>query len=177
MRLALAATLSSVYGIYSGFELCENRAIPGREEYLDSEKYQYKVWDWDRPGNIIADVTAINRMRREHPALQEYDNLRFFPSDDGNVICYGKRTPDGVDTIVMVVNLDPFGAHETWIHLPLSEWGLPEHEPYRATELFSGETHLWMGPHIRLWLDPAIAPMQFYAIAPTPRIDYVEPFG
>jgi starch synthase (maltosyl-transferring) len=177
MRLALAATLSSVYGIYSGFELCENRGIPGREEYLDSEKYQHKVWDWDRPGNIIADVTAINRLRREHPALQEYDNLRFYPSDDDNVICYGKRTPDGTDNIVMVVNLDPFGAHETWIHLPLRDWGIPEHEPYRSTELFSGDTHLWTGPHIRLWIDPNIAPMQFYAIAPTQKIDYVEPFG
>ena len=85
MRFALAATLSSVYGIYSGFELCENTPVPGREEYLNSEKYEYKVWDWERPGNIIPYITRINAIRREHPALHLYDNLRFYPSDDENI--------------------------------------------------------------------------------------------
>ena len=92
--LALAATLSSVYGIYCGYELCENTPVPGKEEYLNSEKYEYKVWDWDRPGNIIDYITRINPIRREHPALQEYDNLRFYSGDDENIICYGKATPD-----------------------------------------------------------------------------------
>ena len=95
MRFALAATLSSVYGIYSSYELCENTPVPGREEYLNSEKYEYKVWDWDRPGNIIPYITRINAIRREHPALHLYDNLRFYPSDDENITAYGKATPDG----------------------------------------------------------------------------------
>ena len=95
MRFALAATLSSVYGIYSGYELCENTPVPGREEYLNSEKYEYKVWDWDRPGNIIPYITRINAIRREHPALHLYDNLRFYRSDDENITAYGKATPDG----------------------------------------------------------------------------------
>src|SRR5579862_1018205 len=97
MRLVLAATLSSAYGIYSGFELCENtpRGAPGTQEYyLDSEMYQHKVWDWDRPGNIIADVTRINRIRRENLALQLYDNLRFCGSDNDQIIAYAKATPD-----------------------------------------------------------------------------------
>ena len=123
MRFALAATLSSVYGIYSSYELCENTPVPGREEYLNSEKYEYKVWDWDRPGNIIPYITRINAIRREHPALQLYDNLRFYPSDDENITAYGKATPDGSDRVLVVVNLDPFDAHETWLHLPLARVG------------------------------------------------------
>ena len=79
-RLVLAATLSPSYGIYSGYELCENRAISGTEDYLHSEKYEYKVWDWDRPGAITDYVATINRIRRENPALHEYENLRFYRS-------------------------------------------------------------------------------------------------
>lgn len=90
----LAATLSSLYGIYNGYELCENRALPGKEEYLDSEKYQYKVWDWDRPGNIRDDVRAINAIRRGNPALHEFENLRVHEADDDNVLFYGKMTLD-----------------------------------------------------------------------------------
>src|SRR5206468_1244006 len=76
IRATLAATLSSVYGIYSGFELCENAALPGREEYLDSDKYQFKARDWNAPGNIKDYVTRLNRIRRENRALHEYANLR-----------------------------------------------------------------------------------------------------
>ena len=86
IRAALAATLSSTYGIYNGFELCENAAIPDTEEYLNSEKYEYKVWDWDRPGNIKDYLTAINRIRRDNPALHELDNLAFYRADDESVI-------------------------------------------------------------------------------------------
>jgi hypothetical protein len=90
MRFALAATLSSLYGIYSSYELCENTPVPGREEYLNSEKYEYKVWDWDRPGNIIPYITRVNAIRREHPALHLYDNLRFYRSDDEKTIVLEK---------------------------------------------------------------------------------------
>ncbi|MGH2615922.1 MAG: alpha-1,4-glucan--maltose-1-phosphate maltosyltransferase, partial [Thermomicrobiales bacterium] len=115
MRFVLAATLSSVYGIYSGFELCENTPVAGREEYLNSEKYEYKVWDWDRPGNISSYITRINAIRRQHPALQLSDHLRFYPSDDENITCYGNATSEGSDRVLIVVNLDPFDAHETWL--------------------------------------------------------------
>src|SRR4029078_692444 len=111
IRLALAGTLSPCYGIYNGFELCENTPIPGTEEYLHSEKYEYKVWDWDRPGHIKNDIAAINRIRRENPALHELTNLRFYPSDSDQVLFYGKMTENGANMIFVAVNLDPMAAH------------------------------------------------------------------
>ena len=118
MRLALAATLSPAYGIYSGYELCEHAALPGTEEYLDSEKYEIKVRDWDAPGNIKDYIARINRIRRDHPALHESRTLSFYASDDDNVLFYGKRSADGGDLVWVVVNLDPFEAHEARLELP-----------------------------------------------------------
>ncbi|MDP9368369.1 MAG: alpha-1,4-glucan--maltose-1-phosphate maltosyltransferase [Chloroflexota bacterium] len=175
LRLALATTLSSVYGIYSGYELCEATPVPGKEEYLNSEKYEYKVWDWDRPGNIIDYVTALNRMRREHPALHEYDNLRFYTADDDNVICYGKATADHSDIVVGVVNLDPFQPHESAIHLPVEEFGIKPDEQYRATDLLSGETFIWTGGTQHLRLDPHDEPARFFSLQRWARVDYAEP--
>ncbi|MGH2533923.1 MAG: alpha-1,4-glucan--maltose-1-phosphate maltosyltransferase [Thermomicrobiales bacterium] len=175
MRFALAATLSSVYGIYSGFELCENTAVPGKEEYLRSEKYEYKVWDWDRPGNIIDYVTHLNAIRREHVALQEYDNLRFYGADDDNILCYGKATIERDDIIVIVVNLDPFQAHETNIHLPIQEFGIGEGDQYRVTELVTRESFLWTGGTQYVRLDPHWEPALIYSIRPWTHIDFAEP--
>jgi starch synthase (maltosyl-transferring) len=175
MRLALAATLSSVYGIYSGFELCENAAVPGKEEYLHSEKYEFKVWDWDRPGNIVDYVTRINAIRREHPALQEYDNLRFFWADDDNVLCFGKATPDRGDIVAVVVNLDPFHAHETNIHLPIQDFGIADNDQYRATELTTGESFIWTGGTQYVRLDPHIEPAFIFSVRPWSHIDFAEP--
>ncbi len=177
MRLCLAATLSSVYGIYSGFELCENTPVPGKEEYLNSEKYEHKVWDWDRAGNIIEDVVRINRLRREHPALQEYDNLRFYDTDDDNLLCYGKATPDRSDFVLVVVNLDPFAPHEGHIHLPVDEWGIGWHDPYRIRDLTFDETHLWTGGRIWLRLDPQESPYRIYSIEPWRFVEFAEPCG
>jgi starch synthase (maltosyl-transferring) len=176
MRFALAATLSSAYGIYSSYELCENTPVPGREEYLNSEKYEFKVWDWDRPGNIIPYITRLNAIRREHPALQLYDNLRFYPSDDEHITCYGKATPDGTDRVLMVVNLDPFDAHETWLHLPVWEWNIEPGQPFHVEDLLTGETHLWH-EHQHIRLDPREEPARFYAVRPIRRVSYVEGCG
>ena len=115
----LAATLSPVYGIYNGFELCENTPIPGREEYLHSEKYEYKVWDWDRPGNIKEDIAVLNRFRRNNPAMQEFVNLRFLSCGDPNILAYAKISADRANVVIIVVNLDPHGAHEDTVELPL----------------------------------------------------------
>src|SRR6266404_2146341 len=90
IRVVLAATLSSLYGIYSGYELCENEALPGREEYLDSEKYQFKERDWNAPGNIKDWIAKLNKIRKENRALQFYDNLRFHPADNAAILFYGK---------------------------------------------------------------------------------------
>ncbi|MBA3337052.1 MAG: alpha-1,4-glucan--maltose-1-phosphate maltosyltransferase, partial [Chloroflexia bacterium] len=175
MRLALAATLSSVYGMYSGYELCENSPIPGKEEYLDSEKYEYKVWDWDRPGNIINYVTTINRIRREHPALHEYDNLRFYPAENNNVVCFGKATADLTDIIVAVVNLDPFQPHESTISLPIESFGLAPDEQFRAIELISREQCIWSGSTQTIQLDPHDEPAKLFALDRSARIEFAEP--
>jgi starch synthase (maltosyl-transferring) len=177
MRAVLATTLSSVYGIYSGYELCENTPVPGREEYLNSEKYEYKVWDWNRPGNIIDHITALNRLRREHPALQEYDNLRFFDTDDDNILGYWKATPDRSDVVVVLVNLDPFQSHETLFHLPIEEWGIAEGEQFRATELLSGESFLWTGRTQHWRLNPHEEPARLFSIRRWQFVEYAEPCG
>ncbi|HEY7033433.1 MAG TPA: alpha-1,4-glucan--maltose-1-phosphate maltosyltransferase [Thermomicrobiales bacterium] len=173
-RVALAATLSSAYGVYSGYELCEATAVPGKEEYLNSEKYEYKVWDWDRPGNIKEYIATINRIRREHPALQEYDNLRFYWADDDNVLCYGKATPDHSDVVIVAVNLDPFQTHETWIHFPIHDFGIAEGEQYRATELITGESYIWTGGSHPIRLDPHVEPVHIFSIRRWSHVDYVE---
>ncbi|HEV2106743.1 MAG TPA: maltotransferase domain-containing protein [Thermomicrobiales bacterium] len=175
MRLVLAATLSSVYGIYSGYELCENTPVPGKEEYLHSEKYEYKVWDWDRPGNIVDYVSLINRIRREHPALQEYENLRFFPASDDNVICYGKATAEYEDIVVAAVNLDPFQPHDATIRLPIEQWGIAADEQYRVTELVTGESYIWTGSEQQIHLNPREEPAMIFEIVRWQHVDYAEP--
>jgi starch synthase (maltosyl-transferring) len=174
IRAVLAATLSSVYGIYSGFELCEANPVPGKEEYLNSEKYDFKVWDWDRPGNIRADIARINQIRRDHPALHEYDNLRFYWSDDDNILVYGKQTADKSDNVLVVVNLDPFQAHETMIHFLLDDFALPQEEQYEAHDLVSGERYFWTGGSQYVRLDPLNEPAHIIHLRRWQRVDYVE---
>lgn len=174
-RVVLAATMSSVYGIYSGYELCEATAVSGREEYLDSEKYEFKVWDWDRPGNISAYIARVNAIRCEHPALQEYDNLRFHDASDDNVLCYSKVSNDGNDIVVVIVNLDPFHAHESNIRLPIDQFRIEPEGQYRAQDLLSEETFLWSGPDQRVRLDPETKPAMILHIRPWIHQDYAEP--
>jgi starch synthase (maltosyl-transferring) len=177
MRLALAATLSSVYGIYSGYELCEATAIPDTEEYLDSEKYEIRVRDWDAPGNIKTYVARLNRIRRENPALQESRNLQFYPSDDDSVLVYGKVSADGANTILVAVNLDPYEAHETRVSLPLEAFGIGPAERFQVHELITDARHLWKGPEQTLRLDPRAEPAAIYGIGRFPHRDYASPCG
>ena len=174
IRAVLAATLSSVYGIYSGFELCEATAIPGKEEYFDSEKYDYRVWDWDRPGNIRADIARINQIRREHPALHEYDNLRFYWSDNPNILVYGKQSADKQDNILVVINLDPFQSHETMIHFLLDDFDMPAEEQYEAHDLISGDRFFWTGASQYVRLDPATESAHIIHLRRWERIDFVD---
>ncbi|MBI4701018.1 MAG: alpha-1,4-glucan--maltose-1-phosphate maltosyltransferase [Deltaproteobacteria bacterium] len=154
-RLVLAATLSPSYGIYSGFELCENRALgPGSEEYLDSEKYQYKIWDWHRAGNIIAEVARINRIRREHRALQTGSGLRVLESTNPEIIAYAKATADLADVLVVAVNLDPFQVQEGTIRVPAELYGGAEQGEYAVTDLLAGERYRWRGERNYVRLDP-----------------------
>ncbi len=164
IRLVLAATLSPSYGIYNGFELCENAAIPGTEEYLHSEKYEFKVWDWDRPSHIKDDIARINRIRRENASLQQLTNLRFYPCGSDQVLFYGKVGADGGNPVFIAVNLDPFAAHECEIELPLSEMRIPEAEIFTALDLLTETEHRWRGARQRLRLDPAVNPAAIFRI-------------
>ena len=154
MRAVLAATLSSVYGIYSGYELCENEPIPGKEEYLDSEKYEIKLRDWDAPESIAPLITRINQIRSEHPALHAYNDVVFLEVDNPDIIAYLKVTEDKSDIILCVVNLDPFSKQTSLIHVPLAEFGVREDEQYQAHDLLTDERYLWRGPTAYVELDP-----------------------
>lgn len=164
IRLALAALLAPNYGIYSGFELCEATAIPGTEDYLHSEKYEYKVWDWDRPGNIKDEIARINRIRRDNPALHHLVNLTFLRADDDDVLFFGKMTADRSNVILAAILLDPFAARETLIHLPLVELGIAENEPFLSVELLTGTEQNWRGGAQPIRLDPALNPAMIFRI-------------
>jgi starch synthase (maltosyl-transferring) len=171
IRLVLAATLSPVYGIYNGFELCENTPIPGREEYLHSEKYEYKVWDWDRAGNIKEDIAVLNRFRRNNPALQEFLNPRFLNCNDPNILAYAKITADRSNVVIIVVNLDPHGVHEDTVELPLAEFGIAADAAYSFEEAFTGRAIACRGAYQRFHLDPAINPALVFCLRQPHRIN------
>ena len=164
IRVVLAATLSSLYGIYSGFELCENAALPGREEYLDSEKYQFKDRDWDAPGNIKDWITRLNTIRRQNRALQLYDNLRFYHADNEAILFYGKMTTAREDIILVVVNLDPFRKQHSFIDVPLDQFGSMEGEAYQVHDLLSDARYTWYGRRNYVELDPEIQPAHIFRV-------------
>jgi starch synthase (maltosyl-transferring) len=172
--VVLAATLSSVYGIYSGYELCENTPVPGKEEYLHSEKYEYKVWDWDRPGNISGYIARLNAIRAAHPALQEYDNVRFFEVQNENVIGYVKATPDNSDIVLVMVNINPYEAQEAWFDIPIGDLGIKPDQQYIAVDQLNDETHSWTGAWQHLRLDPEVNPAMIMHIRPWEHIEYVD---
>lgn len=174
-RFVLAATLSSVYGIYNGYELCEAAAVPGKEEYLHSEKYEYKVWDWDRPGNIKELIAKVNRIRRENPAMQELTNLRFYNASNDNILFYGKVSADRANIILIAVNLDPFDAHGTDIEIPLHDLGLTEQDNFVVEDLLSGAKHLWSGARHHLQIGPDNDQAMILRVKPWHHVDFENP--
>ena len=174
-RFVLAATLSSLYGIYNGYELCEAAAVPGKEEYLHSEKYEYKVWDWDRPGNIKELIAKVNRIRRENPAMQELTNLRFYNASNDNILFYGKVSADRANIILIAVNLDPFDAHGTDIEIPLHDLGLTEQDNFVVEDLLSGAKHLWSGARHHLQIGPDNDQAMILRVKPWHHVDFENP--
>jgi starch synthase (maltosyl-transferring) len=156
IRAALAATLSGLWGLYSGFELCEAAPLPGREEYLDSEKYQLKPRDWQAPGNIVAEITRLNHIRRDNPALHSHLGLRFYNSGNEQVLYYGKATPDLGNFILAAVSLDPHQPQQMRFEVPLWEFGLPDHGTLEAEELMSGTRLRWTGKIQHWYFDPQL---------------------
>ena len=155
-RFVLAATLGATYGIYGpGFEVFENRPVkPHSEEFLDSEKYQIRSWNWDRPSAFSEFIGLVNRIRRENPALHGDDTLRFFPTDNEQLLCYGKSTPDSQRVIVCVVNLDPHHVQSGWVTLPIHEWQVQPGETYQLHDLLTNAHYLWQGETNFVQLDP-----------------------
>jgi starch synthase (maltosyl-transferring) len=166
-RLILAATLGASYGIYSGFELCENRAVrPGSEEYLDSEKYQYRKRDWNAAGHIAELVCQVNAIRHAHPALQYDRSLRFLATDNPQIIAYCKQSPDRRDTIMTVVNLDAHNMQHGFVEtpiadlLPASRLATAAHRSGAdkttciARDLLTDTAYVWRGEWNYVRLDP-----------------------
>ncbi|MEV5787797.1 alpha-1,4-glucan--maltose-1-phosphate maltosyltransferase [Streptomyces sp. NPDC048448] len=169
-RAVLAATLSPAWGVYAGYELCENTAAgPDSEEYLDSEKYQLRPRDWEsaaREGRTIAPlITSLNRIRRRHDALRALRNLHFHQADNDALIAYSKRT--GSDTVVVVVNLDPHHTQEATVSLDMPRIGLDRDERVPVHDELTGETYHW-GRTNFVRLEPGRA--HVLAVGPAPHI-------
>jgi starch synthase (maltosyl-transferring) len=179
VRAVLAATLAPTYGIYSGFELCENASLwradwnpasdvrrflnlcdwdykqLAKEEYWDSEKYQWKDRDWDAPGNIKPLISTLNRIRSENRALQQLRNLRFVPCDNDLVIAYAKTTVARDNSLLIVVNLDAWHSQDAFVTVPLEDFGVSEDEVYQVHDLITGERFHWKGRRNFVRLNPS----------------------
>ena len=144
VRAALAATLSGLWGVYSGFELCEGTPVPGKEEYLDSEKYQIRVWDWDRPGNIVAEITQLNAIRRCNPALHTHLGLTFLPASGERVLFFQKATPDRANVVLVAISLDASVTQYADLYTPGGD----------AVDLLTGQGVHWADRNQRVALPP-----------------------
>jgi starch synthase (maltosyl-transferring) len=160
IRFILAATLGANYGIYGpAFERCENTPMqPGSEEYLNSEKYELKSWDAEKPASLSGLIARVNQLRRENPALHSDANLRFHDTDNPHVICYSKSTGDLSDIVIVLCNLDPFHKQTGWIDLDLAALSLDPRRTFQAHDLLSDGRFLWRGARNYFELTPEISP-------------------
>jgi starch synthase (maltosyl-transferring) len=183
IRSVLAATLSSSYGIYSGWELCEAARLGEREEYLDSEKYEIRARDWDAAGNIKLLIGELNRLRHERPALKLYDNLRFENVTGQRTLFYRKALPLGKvdaltghptrwrDPVYVAVNTDPRIAEHAILHPDLPAVGIGWDEPYRITDLLTGAVTRERGADLPVDFDPNTEPFRIFTISAIPPTD------
>jgi starch synthase (maltosyl-transferring) len=166
VRLVLAATLVANYGIYGpAFELCEHlAAAPGSEEYLNAEKYEIKHWDIDRTDSLRGLIAEVNRIRRDTPALRYDWSLRFHGIDNDQLLCYSKRTPDGSNVVLIVVNLDPAHTQVGWTDLNLDALDCDPARPFAAVDVLGGVSYAWQGRRNYVQLDPRSAPAHIFRI-------------
>lgn len=165
IRLILAATLSSSYGIFGpAFELCVSGAIPGKEEYLNSEKYEIPHWNWDCPGNLRDFIARVNRIRKENPALQTTCNVQFYETDNDYILFYGKATEDLSHIILVVVNLDPYHARSGYVKVPVSTFGIDINHPYMVHDLLTDGKYIWHGEKNYVELRPDSIPAHIFKI-------------
>jgi len=172
-RLILAATLGASYGIYGpAFELCENRPRePGSEEYLDSEKYEIRVWDIAKPDSLKDLITRVNQIRRQNPALHRDWSVRFHGVDNEQLVCYSKRTDDLSNIILVVVNLDPHYTQSGWLEVPLDELGIDPRKPYQMHDLLSDACYVWRGPRNYVELNPKTIPAHILRVCQRVRTE------
>ena len=165
-RLVLAATLSSNYGMYGpAYELMERTPTkPGKEEYLNSEKYEIKNWDINNSASLKKIISRINTIRKNNKALQNTHSLKFHHIDNEALVCYSKATDDLSNIILVVVSLDPHHTHSGWLHFPVREFGMEEHDPYRVHDLVSGAFYLWEGEHNFVEINPGVLPMHIFHV-------------
>ncbi len=165
IRLVLAATLGASYGIYGPpFELCISDALHGTEEYLDSEKYQIRVWDLASDQNLKGFISQVNKIRKENPALQFNFPLKFCSTDNEMLISYIKHLPDFSNTLLIVVNLDTHYRQSGWVELPIEELNLPKDKNYQVQDLLTGERFLWHGNRNYVELNPLSIPAHIFRI-------------
>lgn len=160
-RYVLAATLVSSTGIYGpAFELMEKEPFPGKEEYNHNEKYEIKLWDWDRPGNLKKEIARVNHIRRAHPALQDFKHIRFLETENPRVLAYLKEAPEVGDRLIMIVNFDWHQPQAGQVHLPLREMGLGPDRSFKVRDLFDPTlpVYEWRGTRNYYRLDPARSP-------------------
>jgi starch synthase (maltosyl-transferring) len=169
VRACLAATLSGLWGVYSGYELLESEPVPGKEEYKDSEKYEIRVRDWNAPGNIVPDIARLNRIRKANPALHTHTNVKFYNAFNDNIIYYGKPSREGDEMILVAVNLNPHAVEEADIEVPLWEFGLPDHGAVDVDDLIAERAFTWHGKGQHVRLDPAQYPFAIWRIRPHRR--------
>ena len=165
-RLVLAATLSSNYGMYGpAFELMDRTPVrPGKEEYLNSEKYEIKNWDINNSGSLKKIISRVNAIRNENKALQNTHSLKFHHIDNEALICYSKASDDLNNIILVVVSLDPHHTHSGWLHFPVREFGMEEHDPYQVHDLISGAFYHWEGEHNFVEINPGVFPVHIFRV-------------
>lgn len=166
IRAALATTLSGLWGLYQGFEYCEARAMPGKEEYLDSEKYQLRVWPDRAPGDIVDEVTRLNAIRRGNPALQSHLGLAFHHAFNDQVLWFRKQSADRSNVLLIAVSLDPHAVQQASVEVPLWEWGLPDHATLEVEDLMRGHSFTWSGKVQQITLDPHELPFGIWRVRP-----------
>lgn len=165
IRLILAATLSSNYGIYGpAFELLVSESLPGREEYLHSEKYEIRHWDWNQQGNLKELIARVNRIRRENPVFQSTWNLKFYEVDNDSLLFFGKGVEGALESVLVVVNLDPFHPQAGWLHVPIKAFGLAPDQPYLSHDLLSDDKYIWHGERNHIQLDPNVLPAHIFKV-------------
>ena len=162
--MILAATLSSNYGIYGPvYEFGLNESVPGKEEYIDNEKYEIKKWDWKKYTKIKEVIRIINRLRKENSSLQRTNNINLISSTNQNIISYLKKG-EGNNNLLIAVNLDPFNTHDAYLDIPLNKIGIKPESRFKIHDLLSGDKFIWQGERNYVKLNPNDLPAHIFKV-------------